>query len=80
MTTTASTMMIAWLIPSMTASPASGSLTFLSTCSLEAPNAFAASTDVGATSRTPRSTSRSVTGNAYRTPATIPGTIETGIR
>ena len=64
MTTTASTMMIAWLTPSIMASPASGTLTFCNVCRRDAPNACAASTDAGATSRTPRSTSRIVTGKA----------------
>ena len=46
-TTTASTMMIPWLTPSMIASRASGTLTFASTCLRVAPNADAASTAAG---------------------------------
>ena len=72
--------MIPWLTPSMIASRASGSLTFTSTCDVVAPNAEAASTAAGGTPRRPDVTSRMITGTAYSTDATTPGTRDTGIR
>ena len=45
-----------------------------------APNDEAASTAAALTLRTPAVTSRMITGTAYSTDATTPGTRETGIR
>src|SRR5829696_751242 len=73
-TTTARTMMMPWFTPSMMLSRASGSLTFASTCVRDAPKACAASTAAGGTLRMPAVTSRMITGIAYSTDATTPGT------